>query len=335
MKRRVVSIFSGIDSLGLGFREYFDVVLAVELEAKACETLRVNKDNFHPNLVIWNRDISTISKEEIAQFKGVEGIIGGPPCQPFSRAKGVFDRDNKDIRLIYTYLDWVSVIKPQFFLFENVKGLTDKDKVYILEDFLQKATELGYSVHYKVVNCHDYGSAQKRERLFVVGFRDDIKVDFKFPEPVANKKYVRDILDTDVVGDYVEAREKIRMLMPFISEGGHWRDLKKEEHLIMALGVNYARRSGGMTGMYRRLHRDKPCPTLVTSPVQNTTLLYHPLEDRPLSVTEYQRGQGIPDDYTIIGSPDQKYKFIGNGVPVEAANELAKAISNTLDNAQY
>lgn len=331
MKRKVVSIFSGIDCLGLGVREKFDVVLAVEKEKQACNTLIANKDKYHPNLEVWNRDITSVTKEEIETFEGVSGIIGGPPCQGFSTAKGKFDPDDERLRYIFDYLDWVEVIKPKFFLFENVKGILQPASIPLFEKFLKKADQIGYDVTYKLIDCHDYGSAQQRKRVFAVGLRKDLNTHFSFPAPVDQKKFVRDILDKDKVGEYVEARPRIKELMPLIPEGGCWRHLKEEKHLIQALGVNYAKREGGMTGKYRRLHRDKPCPTLTTDPVQNNTLLYHPLEDRPLSVTEYKRGQGIPEDYIIKGTVRQQYEYIGNGVPVEAARELAKAISNTLD----
>lgn len=335
MKRKVVSIFSGIDCLGLGVREHFDIVLAVEKELKACKVLLANKEEFHPNMKVWNKDICEITDEQIRAFKGVAGIIGGPPCQAFSTAKGGFNPEDTRIKLIFEYLRWVEIIQPKFFLFENVEGLLQKDKLAIFNAFLDEAIYLGYKVRYKILNSHDYGSAQARKRIIAVGFKEDLDVDFEFPKPVVNKKYVRDILDTDVIGEYVEARDRIKEIMPHVPEGGYWKHLKTVELLQKALGVNYEKRSGGMTGTCRRLHRDKPCPTLVTSPVQNTTLLYHPTEDRPLSITEYKRGQGIPESYNISCiSIREQYKAVGNGVPVEMSYEISKAISKALDSIE-
>lgn len=84
-KNKVVSIFSGIDVLGLGFKEEFDIVLAVEKEKMACETLKKNKEKYHPNMKIINNDIFAVSDNEILAFKGASGIIGGAPCQPYVR----------------------------------------------------------------------------------------------------------------------------------------------------------------------------------------------------------------------------------------------------------
>ena len=331
MRRKVVSIFSGIDCMGLGASKNFDIILAVEKEKSACDTLIHNRAVFHPNLEVWNKDVTSISDEEILEFKGTDGIIGGPPCQAFSSAIGSFNPDDIRIKLIFEYLRWVKLIEPNFFIFENVKGLLDKNKIGIFETFLANAESLGYDISYKLLNSHDYGNAQSRDRVIVVGFKNSLNIKFNFPEPVSNKKYVRDILDTDVTGEYVNARPKIQALMPFVPEGGNWRDLKTEELKQQALGVSYYNRNGGMTGTCRRLHRDKPCPTLVTSPVQNKTLLYHPTENRPLSITEYRRAQGIPENYTIIGSLSSQYMFVGNGVPVEMSYEVSKAVLKALN----
>ena len=231
MKRKVVSIFSGIDCLGLGARESFDIVLAVEKEAKACKVLLANKKEFHPNLEVWNKDVCEVSNSDIEKFKNVDGIIGGPPCQAFSVARGGFDPEDERIKLIFEYLRWVRLIQPKFFLFENVEGLLQKDKFEIFNTFLEQAQDLGYKVSYKVLNSHDYGSAQARKRVIAVGFKEELNVDFEFPSPVSNKKYVRDILDTDVTGEYVEARDRIKEIMPHVPEGGYWKHLKTVELL--------------------------------------------------------------------------------------------------------
>ena len=335
MKRRVVSIFSGIDCLGLGFRENFDIVLAVEKEKKACETLLSNKEKFHPNLEVWNKDILSIPDSKIEEYKGVDGIIGGPPCQPFSSARGSFDPENEKIKCMFEYVRWVKIIQPKFFMFENVKGLLDKDKFPIFEYFLEQLDTLGYSIDYKILNSHDYGNVQKRERVIAVGFKKELEASFNFPNPVSKRKCVRDIIvEGEEVGECAKYDAKKMEVVPHIPEGGNWRSLKTEELLRKALLGNYEKREGGMTGVYRRLDRDGHCPTLTTSPSQRNTMIIHPLEDRPLSVKEYMRAQGIPEDYNLVGSTNKKYTFIGNGVPVEMAHELSKCISISLDDIE-
>lgn len=336
MKKKIVSIFSGIDCLGLGFREFFDTVLAVEEEKYACETLVANKEKFHPNMEVLNADIFTIPDSKIEEYKGVTGLIGGPPCQAFSRAKGSYDPDDIRIKGIPEYIRWVRIIDPKFFMFENVKAITDKDKKDKFDFLINELKSLGYSINYSVLNSHNYGNAQNRERMIIVGFKSDLDIDFKFPKPTTERKYLRDILDEPgKATDFSKLGPKFEKLMPYVPEGGNWRDLPTEELIKLALGSNYNNRKGGMTGVCRRLHRDKPCPTITTSPNQNTTLMVHPFEDRFLSVEECRRGQGIPDDYQIIGPRGKRYKFIGNGVPVEMANAIAKSIHDSIFEYEY
>ena len=100
-KEKIVSIFSGIDCLGLGFKDYFDVILSVEKDKKACETLSLNKDKYHKNLEVLNTDILEMTDEEILKYKGVSGVIGGPPCQAFSSARGSFNPNDDRIKCIF------------------------------------------------------------------------------------------------------------------------------------------------------------------------------------------------------------------------------------------
>lgn len=329
---KIISIFSGIDCLGLGFRHKFDTLLAVEEEVNACRTLEFNREKFHENLEVLNTDIFEVPDSKIKEYEGIDGVIGGPTCKAFSGAKGAFDPNDVRIGVLGEYVRWIRLAKPKFFLFENTKGIVEGKKKPYFFGLVKNLEELGYDVKYKVLNAHDYGSAQNRFRVIAVGFRKELNIDYEFPKPTEDKKYVIDILDTPgLEGEYYNLNEKRKELMPYIPEGGCWRDLPTEELKEKALGKCYKNLKGGMTGVCRRLHRDLPCPTITTSPSQNTTLMVHPTEDRHLSVTECKRGQGIPDDYKILGSTKEKYMFIGNGVPVELATCLATSIYEALE----
>lgn len=338
MSKKIVSIFSGIDCLSLGAVGEFDSILAVEKEKKACETLTANKEKYHPNLEVRNIDIFEITDDEILSYKGIaDGVVGGPPCQAFSSAKGSFNPEDERIECIDEYVRWIRLIEPKFFLFENTDGIVSGKKKKIFDRMISDLESLGYDVHFRVLNAHDYGNAQKRKRAIAIGFKSDINIDFEFPLPVENKKYVRDILDdNETISEYKKFGPKYSQLMPHVPEGGCWRHLPNEDLKKLALGKNYEKREGGMTGICRRLHRDKPCPTLVAlGPQHNKTSMAHPTENRFLSITEYQRGQGIPDDYKIIGTLDERYKFIGNGVPVELAREIFKSINKAFSKFEH
>lgn len=340
LNKKVVSIFSGIDCLGLGFKNEFDVVLAVEQMEKACKTLELNKPTFHPNMKVVNENIYEISDDFIKGFEGVDGLIGGPPCQPYSSAKNQFDPNDERISGLAEYIRWVRLIKPKFFMFENTDGLTTKNKKYLLDDFIEKLNNLNYRVHFDVLNSHDYGSVQKRKRVIVIGFRNDLdlKSNYKFPSPIADsmKRYVKDIIFlNEEVGECLSYSEERKFIVSHIPEGGNWKSIKDPELLKRAMGANASpdKQAGGMTGAYRRLSMEHgyACPTITTNPCQRNTMCTHPKEDRPLSVKEYKRAQGIPDNYEIVGSVNDKYKFIGNGVPVEMASAISKSIFDYLD----
>lgn len=336
MNKKVVSIFSGIDCLGLGFRKEFDIILAVEQMQKACQTLEVNKNEFHPNMKIVNKDIFSIDDEFIKGFQGVDGIIGGPPCQPFSSAKNQFDPNDERISGLAEYIRWVKLINPQFFMFENTDGLTTKNKKYLLDDFIQQLQNLKYNVYCQVLNSHDYGSVQKRKRVIVVGFREDSAptTPYKFPEPIPSSKrrYVKDVIFLDEeVGECLSYSEERKFIASHIPEGGNWKSITDAELLKRAMGANAnpEKQAGGMTGAYRRLSMADgyACPTITTNPCQRNTMCIHPTQNRPLSIKEYKRIQGIPDNYKLVGSINDKYKFIGNGVPVEMATAIAESIA--------
>lgn len=331
--KKIISIFSGIDCLSLGFSQYFDVVLAVEREKNACATLNFNKSTFHKNLEVIHNDIFQIPDDFILKYKGICGLIGGPPCQPFSPAKSIFDPTDSRILCLTEYIRWVTLLRPDFFMFENTSGLMQKSKIAIFNNFVNEVESLGYDISFDVLNAHDYGSVQNRKRIIVVGFRNDLKCSFKFPRVFKQKKLVKDIIiENEELGECLMYPPKRKRLISFVPEGGNWRDLPNEELKKEALGGNYENRQGGMTGVYKRLSREGYCPTLTTSPLQRNTMSAHPLEDRPLSVKESKRAQGIPDNYTIIGSLTEKYKYIGNGVPVELASAIAKEIYISLNN---
>ena len=325
-KKSVISLFSGIDCLGMGFEPYFDVVLAVEKEKQACETLRVNQAIFHPKLSVWEADLFHLTDEQILAHKGAHGIIAGPPCQPFSPAKSQFDPNDARIQGLTEFKRWVRLLQPEFFVFENTDGLLQKSKRPIFDQFVEELSSYGYDVHFQVLNALDYGSVQKRKRVIAVGFKAELNLSFEFPQPTGVTKTVADLLKEEPLGECLQYSAARREIIEQVPEGGNWRNLPSEEWIKKALGGNYEKREGGMTGVYRRLSRTGYCTTLTTNPCQRNTMMCHPTEHRPLSVKESMRAQGLPDTYQLVGTVAEKYKYIGNGVPVELATAVAGAI---------
>ena len=184
-----------------------------------------------------------------------------------------------------------------------------------------------------------YKVPQKRERLIIIGVRNDLadKVTFKKPSPYYRLLTVKDALQAgelypnpvpDSIGQaYTKRKAKI---MAYVPEGGYWRDLPIELQKEYMKGSFFF--GGGKTGMARRLSWHEPSLTLTCAPAQKQTERCHPSESRPLTTREYARIQTFPDDWQFSGSATQVYKQIGNAVPVNLALAIGKAIIKLLNN---
>lgn len=207
-----------------------------------------------------------------------------------------------------------------------------------------------YKSDWDILNSADYGVPQKRKRLILIGSRtmdpkiifEKIKKNAKFADPKKAEeegkkpwKTLRDALD-GLKDDKMERTEfpKWGKYLKHIPAGGCWVDLPdnlKKEAMGRAANSDDPKRKGkqgGRTGFFRRLSWDKPSPTLVTSPSQMGTCLCHPDEDRPLTVKEYAKLQGFPAGWKFIGSTSQKYRMIGEAVPVPLAKVIAKTVKD-------
>jgi DNA (cytosine-5)-methyltransferase 1 len=223
-------------------------------------------------------------------------------------------------------------LKPKMFLAENVKGLVSHDEGKTLKVMINVFEESGYKVEYKVLNSLDFGVAQKRQRIMIVGIRNDIykkrKSDFSFPTELEYKPNLKDALKNvpESKGTkYSEAKFKV---LDLVKPGGCWRDLPEQ------VAKDYMKASyfsgGGKTGMARRLSWEEPGLTILCSPSQKQTERCHPDETRPLTIRESARIQSFPDNWEFIGSVTEQYKQIGNAVPVELAFHIGSAIKDFL-----
>lgn len=360
MSRIAVSFFAGAGGLDIGIHEAgFDVRLSVELEEKYCKTLKMNNPTFN----VVNADIMQYSKEKIyedailPENEEIDLIFGGSPCQSFSTAgkRKAFSDDRGKAML--KFVELVEDTKPKAFLLENVKGLLsaplkhrplkergegfpelneDEKNGSVLNHLLNQFKD--YNVTYKVINAAEYGVPQKRERVLFIGIRKDLNRKFQFPAKTHGDKKgksfvtlmdaIEDIKDMEhTYVKYSEERLKYMKLIPI--GGGNWRDLDKSV-VEKAMGGAY-KSGGGKTGYFRRVKANEPSPTLLTSPIQKSTNLGHPFEDRPLSIQEYLRIQGFPDGYKVNGTINDQYTQICNAVPVKIARLLGEKLIETLE----
>src|SRR5699024_2229056 len=188
-----------------------------------------------------------------------------------------------------------------------------------------------YHVKWELLKAVDYDVAQKRERIFIVGVREDMYKEFgefKFPEPTGRKFVLRDVLKDVPDSPGQKYPERKKEIMDLVPPGGYWRDLPEEIAKEYMGGSYYL--GGGKTGMARRISWDEPSLTLTTSPAQKQTERCHPDETRPFKTREYARIQSFPDDFEFAGSMNNVYKQIGNAVPVNLAYHVGLSINNYL-----
>ena len=328
-----IELFAGGGGMALGLeRAGFAHIGLIEIDKSSVKTLLANRPNWN---VICD-DIAEISSCDLEskfniKIKELDLLSGGSPCQSFSYAGKRLGLEDTRGTLFYHYALFLKKLQPKMFLFENVKGLLTHDKGNTFKIICDIFCEQGYNIEYKVLNALDYGVAQKRERLIVVGIRKDLqdKVFFTFPKKHDKKLVLRDILQNvpkRQCAKYSEQKEAVFALVP---AGGYWRDI--DPNIAKAYMKTCWNMAGGRTGILRRLSFDEPSLTVLTTPQMKQTDRCHPSEIRPFSVRENARIQSFPDEWEFCGSMAEQYKQIGNAVPVNLAYEIGKEIIKSLN----
>lgn len=324
----LVSLFSGAGGLDLGFEKAgFTIIAANEYDKTIWETYEKN----HKGLLIKG-DISKISSED---FPDCDGIIGGPPCQSWSEAGSLKGIDDPRGQLFYQYIRVLKDKKPKFFLAENVKGMMASRHSEAVENIVSQFEEAGYDVFIHLLNASDYGVPQDRQRVFYVGFRKDLKVEFIPPKPYENKLTFKDAI-WDLKDSAIPGLEKNK------TNGDNCKFLNHEYFIgaysSMFMSRNRVRQwheqafTVQASGRQCQLHPQAP----VMPKIEKNKNIFEPGKEhlyRRLTIRECARVQGFPDDFKFYYTNlNDAYKMIGNAVPVNLAYEMAKAIKKSLDN---
>jgi DNA (cytosine-5)-methyltransferase 1 len=339
-----LSFFSGAMGLDIGLEQAgFQTLLACEIEPSARKTILLNK----PKIGLID-DISNFSAEEISKHAGlrpndeIDLVAGGPPCQAFSTAGKREGFNDARGNVFLTYIDRILELRPRYAMIENVRGLLsaslkhrphskrgfgyppltpEEEKGGALWHIIKLLRKGGYSVSFNLYNAANFGAPQKRERIILMCSRDGDRIPHLEPTNSENGEHglspwitFQDVAPIDVEHEHLNFNEKRLKYYRMLGPGQYWKHLP-EELQKEAMGKSYYA-GGGKTGFFRRIAWDKPAPTLVTHPTMPATDLAHPEEDRPLSVQEYKRIQQFPDNWEIFGTTVEKYKQIGNAVPV-------------------
>ena len=345
-----LDIFSGAGGLSLGAElAGITIKCAIEINPSAAKTFKRN----HKNAIVLNQDICTISKKDFDfDTDEVFIIMGGPPCQGFSlsntRSRTM---ENPNNMLFKQFVRLVGEIKPKWFLFENVWGITNIENGKVMTLIKKCFEDIGYTVVPQVLTASDYGVPQKRERFFMVGNRLGINFEFPKPFPTPQISVWEAISDLPElvngqkleVGNYTipfdEATAYQRDMRKYsehplqnfvsrnndlvierykyIPQGGNWDDIP--DHLM----TNYADKSRCHSGIYRRLCADRP--SIVISNYRKSMLI-HPFQHRGLSVREAARIQSFPDHFIFEGPISHIQQQIGNAVPPLLAKAVIKKI---------
>lgn len=331
-KYKSIELFAGAGGLALGLEMAgFEHIGLVEIDKSAANTLKSNR----PNWNVLCEDIEIVASRNLEKEFGIKKyeldlLSGGAPCQSFSYAGKRLGLEDTRGTMFYHYATFLKKLQPKMFLFENVKGLLTHDKGKTFKTICDIFEEQGYKINYSVLNALDYGVAQKRERLIVIGVRNDLseKVKFQFPKKHEKKLVLRDVLKNvpeSECAKYSKEKEEIFKLVP---AGGYWKDIDPD------IAKEYMKScwfmEGGRTGILRRLSLDEPCLTVLTTPQMKQTERCHPTEVRPFTIRENARIQSFPDEWQFTGTMASKYKQIGNAVPCNLAKEIGINIIKAL-----
>lgn len=331
---KIISLFSGCGGLDLGFEKAgFEIPVANEFDKTIWETFTVN----HPNTHLIKGDIRNVNKHDIAPYiDEVDGIIGGPPCQSWSEAGALKGIDDARGQLFFDYIRILEDFQPKFFLAENVSGMLANRHSEAVKNILKLFDDAGYDVSLTLVNAKDYGVAEERKRVFYIGFRKDLNIDFTFPEgstksdsdKLTLKDIILDLKDSAVpslkmnkhnpeavnnneyfTGSYSPifmSRNRVKAWDEqayTVQASGRQCQLHPQAPKMVKFGKNDCRFVEGQEHLYRRM-----------------------------TVREVARVQGFPDDFKFIyKNLNDGYKMIGNAVPVNLAYEIACEIKKVLE----
>ena len=331
---KVISLFCGCGGLDLGFEKAgFEIPVANEYDKTIWETFKIN----HPKTRLIEGDIRNIKEEDFPDE--IDGIIGGPTCQSWSEAGSLRGIDDARGQLFFDYIRILKSKQPKFFLAENVSGMLANRHSEAVQNLLKMFDECGYDVTLTMVNAKDYGVAQERKRVFYIGFRKDLNIDFEFPigstvndeEKISLKDIIWDLKDTAV-----PALERNQTNPEAINNNEYF--IGSFSPIFMSRNRVKAWHEQGFTvqasGRQCQLHPQAPKMEKHGKNdyrfVVGKEALY-----RRMTIREVARIQGFPDDFKFIyKNTNDAYKMIGNAVPVNLAYEIALGIKRALQGSK-
>ncbi len=340
---KIVSLFSGCGGLDKGFlmtnqlqNDYkYEIVWANDIDPMACATYN---DNIGDH--IFCGDIRDV---DYSSLPPCDIILGGFPCQDFSVLwkRGGINTERGNLYL--AFIEAIEQKKPLLFVAENVKGLLSANKGQALKQIVNDFAKRGYNLSCHLYNAADFGVAQLRERVILIGIRNDAiykeqvistnrsTVYFPRIEPTHSNNYItskealKDVEKVQYNNEFLNIKKRTEQIIAAIPPGGNFTDIPKESDLYV---------KGMISHVYRRLHPDKPSTTVIAAG-GGGTWGYHYSEPRPLTNRERARIQSFPDDFIFKGSIAEVRRQIGNAVPPKFAAAIAKSMVIFLNNVIF
>ena len=311
----VVDLFCGVGGLTCGLEKAgLNVVAGYDLDA-SCEYTYTHNNG----AIFINKNVEDITGKEIRKLlRGydVKILAGCAPCQPFSRHQK--DKKNrkkhKDWKLLYQFGRLVEEVRPHIVSMENVPELADEQ---VFKDFVKVLENLKYNVTYKVVNAADYGVPQKRERVIIVGIRNDLNdvMEYEFPKETNKNNWV-----------------PLSVAVPKLA-------IEQEKYYFSERAVQGMKNA--KNNMKRGLYQDlnKPCLTVtshlakVSLNSRDPVLLVNPEKElyRRFTPLEAARIQSFPDEFIFAGSETDAYRQIGNAIPPVMFWHISDSVKNYLE----
>ncbi|MDP3157538.1 MAG: DNA cytosine methyltransferase [Archangium sp.] len=304
-----VEVCAGAGGQALGLEQAgFEHLTAVEIDAHAVETLKLNRPNWRPvKKDLWDFDGR--------EFRGADLLAGGVPCPPFSIAgKQLGKNDERD--LFPRALDLIDDINPRAVLLENVRGLASRKFDEYRATIIKRLNKQGFEVKWELLNACDYGVPQLRPRFLLVALRPEAMKHFKWPAPSTDRTNVADVI-TDLMEDrgWPHADEWAKgaaRIAPTVVGGS-------KKHGGPDLGPTRARREWATLGVDGRgIANEAPGPDFPKAHFPRLTLRM------------VARIQGFPDDWKFFGGKTAAYRQVGNAFPPPVAAAVGAAIRSAL-----
>ena len=363
-KLKIFSFFSGTGFLDLGFEmNGFEIEFVNEFHPAFMKAYKYSREKMKlrkPTYSYFNGDINVFLEDrENEHFEWMNsarkdgslvGFIGGPPCPDFSIAGKQKGKDGENGKLSLSYINLIIAMKPDFFLFENVKGLwrTKRHREFF-DELKEKLNDAGYITTERLTNALEYGAPQDRDRILMFGIREDVlarRYPGKVIEEFPWKKYQTHTLDEikEMPWPKTNAYKENSALacptgIPEEMTVEYW--FRKNDVENHPNAMDYFTPKAGKAKMkvidegddskksYKRLHRWRYSPTVAYG---NNEVHLHPYKTRRLSAAEAMSLQTLPKDFELPADMTltDKFKTIGNGVPFILATGIAKTIYDFL-----